>query len=404
MDILHVDLNNFFASCEMIEHPEYRDIPLAVGGNENDRHGIILAKNYPAKDRGIQTGMTLYQARKICPGIKLVEPHFDLYIKYSRLVRGILLRYTDRVEPFSIDESWLDVTHSKIFGTPVEIADKIREDVKRETGLTVSVGVSFCKIFAKLGSDLKKPDATTVISRENFREVVWKLPAGDLMGVGGKTAEKLKKYAIYTIGDIARANKDFLSDIIGKAGLDLYRYANGEDKEEVALYDETYTPKSVGNSTTFYKDLTNLTEIELGFTVLCENVVERMIKYSLAKARTICITVKDKDLKVYTKQKKLSPPCRDSITFTNECMDLFEKNFRSIPFIRLLGVSVTDFVEGDFEYQMSFFDTKERKDIDSVMMKIRDKFGHSSIVKANNLFDKKIADTFSDEDKSDKNK
>ncbi|MBQ7307961.1 MAG: DNA polymerase IV [Clostridia bacterium] len=396
-DILHCDLNNFYASCEMLENPELKDYPLAVGGSETDRHGIVLAKNYLAKAKGIQTGMTLYQAKKLCPNIVFVEPHFDLYSKYSKMVREILLRYTDRVEPFSIDESWLDVTHSKIFGTPKEIADKIRQDVKRETGLTVSVGVSFNKIFSKLGSDLKKPDATTCITRDNFKEIVWKLEVDNLLGIGKQTALKLKKYGIDTIGDLANTDKSFLENLLGKVGTDLYNYANGEDDTPIEIYNENYIPKSVGNSTTFYKNLTNLQEIELGFTVLCENVVARMIRYNLDKAKTLMITVKDKNLQSYTKQTKLKIPSRDSILFTDVCMDLFNKNFKTIPDIRLLGVAVSDFINGNTDIQLSFFDTPKTKDLDKVMLKIRNKYGYSSIVKANNLYDKKIANTFNDE-------
>lgn len=402
-DILHCDLNNFFASCEIIENPELKNVPLAVGGSEVDRRGVVLAKNYLAKNKGVQTGMTLYQAKKLCPDIVFVETHHDLYNRYSKQVRNILLRYTDRLEPYSIDESWLDVTHSKIFGTPKEIADKIREDVKKETGLTVSVGVSFNKIFAKLGSDLKKPDATTVISKENFKDLVWKLSVENLLGVGKHTAEKLKKYGIDTIGKLANTPKNFIESILGKIGGDLYEYANGNDNEEVEVYKENYIPKSVGNSTTFYKDLSSMKEIELGFTILCESVTERMIKYSLDKARTISITVKDNNLNVYNRQTKLSIPCRDSVVFTNECIKLFSKNFNKIPFVRLLGVSVTDFIDGSTDIQLSFFDEEpKQKDLDKIVLGIRNKYGYSSIVKANNLYDKKIANTFDDYDKKGK--
>lgn len=400
-DILHCDLNNFYASCEMIGKDELREVPLVVGGSEEARHGIVLAKNYIAKDKGIKTGMTIYQAKKICPNLVVCETHRELYEKYSKIVREILLRFTDRVEPFSIDESWLDVTNSKIFGTPLEIADKIRETVKKETGLTVSVGVSFNKVFAKLGSDLKKPDATTVISQENFKQIVWPLSADSMVGIGYQTYQKLKKYGINTIGDIANSDCKFLIEKLGKIGKELYDNANGNSSDEIPIYSEEHIPKSIGNSTTFYKDLTSFQEIELGFTVLCENVVQRMIKYSIEKAKTLSITVKDRNLETFSRQAKLPYPCRDSILFTNVCLELFNKHFKSFSYVRLLGVSVTDFVNEEYE-QLSFFDKPKNKDLDKVMSKIRDKYGYSSIVKANSLYDERIAKTFYDiEDKND---
>ena len=392
-DILHVDLNNFYASCEIINNPSLKNVPVAVGGSEDDRHGIVLAKNYLAKDRGITTGMTLYQAKKLCPDIVFVDVHFDLYNKYSKIVREILLEYTDRVEPFSIDESWLDVTHSKIFGSPKEIADKIREEVKQKTGLTVSVGVSFNKIFAKLGSDLKKPDATTVISIDNFKKIVWPLDADTMMGVGKHTYERLKKVGIKTIGDIAKTDKKFLEQLLGKMGVELYEYANGNDDDEVRLFTDNVKAKSIGNSTTFYKDITDIRDIELGFTILCENVSHRMIKHNFLSAGTISITVKYNDLTSSSRQTKFDIPCRDSQKFTEKCMELYNKNYKGIKPVRLLGVSVTDLSDRDDYTQISFFD-EPKKDIDKVILSIRDKYGYSSIVKANNLLDKKIASTF----------
>ena len=402
-DILHCDLNNFFASCEIIVDPDIKDKPVVVGGSEEDRHGVVLAKNYIAKNKGITTGMTIYQAKKLVPDLVIKDTHFDLYNHYSKLVREILLRYTDRVEPFSIDESWLDVTHSKIFGTPTEIADKIREDIKRETGLTASVGVSFNKIFAKLGSDMKKPDATTVITKENYKTIVWRLPVEDLIGIGKHTTQKLKKLGIDSIYRLANADIKLLENVFGKVGKDLYNYANGIGNDDVALYTDFVVPKSVGNSTTFYKDLTDIKDIELGFTVLAENVTERMIKYNLEKARTLCIVVKDRELNVYQKQCKLKVPCRNSQVFTDTALKLFTENYKDIRYVRLLGITVTDFVDGYTDYQLNMFESEpiynKGKDIDKVVLNIRNKFGHKAIVKANNLYDKKIASTFDDENR-----
>jgi len=214
--ILHSDLNNFYASVECLYRPELRDKPVAVGGDPERRHGIVLAKNYLAKATGIKTGEALWQARQKCPGLTVVPPNFPLYLRFSRLARKIYADYTDQIEPFGIDEAWLDVTGSHILGNGVQIADEIRERMKFELGVTVSVGVSWNKIFAKLGSDLKKPDATTAITRENYTRVAWPLPAEDLLYVGRATQRKLYKHGIYTIGDIAGAEPQYLRSFLGK--------------------------------------------------------------------------------------------------------------------------------------------------------------------------------------------
>ena len=206
--ILHCDLNCFYASVELLSHPDLRDVPMAVCGDPNSRHGIILAKNEPAKKFGIQTAETIWQAKKKCPDLVLLPPHHDLYREYSRKVNAIYDEYTDLVEPFGIDESWLDVTHTlHLFGGDARaLADALRERMKRQLGLTLSVGVSFNKVFAKLGSDYKKPDATTVISRENWKELVWPLQVGDLLYVGGAARKLLKQYGITTIGQLPPAS------------------------------------------------------------------------------------------------------------------------------------------------------------------------------------------------------
>lgn len=382
--ILHCDLNNFYASCEVLQNPSLRGKPVAVGGKEEDRHGVVVAANYEAKKFGVKCGVTTHEAKKLCKDLVICSPHFSLYNKCSRMVRKIYESYTDKVEVFSIDECFLDVTHSKIFGTPVEIANEIRERVKKEVGLTISVGVSFNKTFAKIGSDYKKPDATTVITEENFKSIVWPLPVGDLFGVGRKLKEKLMRFGVLTIGDLAHMDRNFLTSEFGKVGDDLYKKANGLDDEEVSAEEES--PKSIGNSATFYKDLTDLKDISLAFTTIAESVAERMIKKNIKVAHTLSITIRDADLKFYQKQCQI-PPCRSSELFSKTAFKLFTENFTFLKRVRLLGISVSGF---DERAQISLFDEKTDK-FDDIMSKIRQKYGHNKIVRANALLDSKIS-------------
>lgn len=382
--ILHCDLNNFYASCEVLQNPSLRGKPVAVGGREEDRHGVVVAANYEAKKFGVKCGVTTHEAKKLCKDLVICSPHFSLYNKCSRMVRKIYESYTDKVEVFSIDECFLDVTHSKIFGSPVEIANEIRERVKKEVGLTISVGVSFNKTFAKIGSDYKKPDATTVITEENFKSIVWPLPVGDLFGVGRKLKEKLMRFGVLSIGDLAHMDRNFLISEFGKVGDDLYKKANGLDDEEVSAEEES--PKSIGNSATFYKDLTDLKDISLAFTTIAESVAERMIKKNIKVAHTLSITIRDADLKFYQKQCQI-PPCRSSELFSKTAFKLFTENFTFLKRVRLLGISVSGF---DERAQISLFDEKTDK-FDDIMSKIRQKYGHNKIVRANALLDSKIS-------------
>ena len=382
--ILHCDLNNFYASCEVLQNPSLRGKPVAVGGKEEDRHGVVVAANYEAKKFGVKCGVTTHEAKKLCKDLVICSPHFSLYNKCSRMVRKIYESYTDKVEVFSIDECFLDVTHSKIFGSPVEIANEIRERVKKEVGLTISVGVSFNKTFAKIGSDYKKPDATTVITEENFKTIVWPLPVGDLFGVGRKLKEKLMRFGVLTIGDLAHMDRNFLISEFGKVGDDLYKKANGLDDGEVSAEEES--PKSIGNSATFYKDLTDLKDISLAFTTIAESVAERMIKKNIKVAHTLSITIRDADLKFYQKQCQI-PPCRSSELFSKTAFKLFIENFTFLKRVRLLGISISGF---DERAQISLFDEKTDK-FDDIMSKIRQKYGHNKIVRANALLDSKIS-------------
>ena len=279
--ILHSDLNACYASIECMLNPALRGKPVAVGGSAEARHGIILAKSQEAKVCGVKTGEALWQAKLKCPNLIIVEPHFEQYRRFSGYAHEIYLRYTDLVEPFGLDECWLDVTGSThIFGSGEKIANEIRETIKAELGLTVSVGVSFNKIFAKLGSDMKKPDAVTCIGKDNFKEKIWHLPAADILGVGRSTEKKLESYGIVTIGDIAKSDAAFLRRILGKCGGELWSYANGLDSSRVKSYDLAIPAKSIGHGVTCRADLVNADEV---WKVMLEQAAQR--KQACGKSR-----------------------------------------------------------------------------------------------------------------------
>lgn len=389
--ILHSDLNNFYASCEQAFNPSLKGSFLGVTGSVKSRHGIILAKSTNAKLMGVKTGMTIRAAKDICPDLVLVEADFEKYLYYSDLVRKIYLEYTDLVEPFGIDEAWLDVTGSKIFGDGEKIANEIRKRV-RDLGLTASVGVSFNKIFAKLGSDMKKPDATTVISYDNYKNMVWNLPASDLLMVGRKTAEKLSKFNVNTIGDLAMTDANFLTKSFGKWGAMLSDYANGRDFSPVRKYEEPDEIKSVGNSMTCYRDLVNLDDVHVMFSVLTDSVASRVVKKNLGRAGTVSITVRDENLQTFTRQAKLNPPSSYSDDILDLAVELFQKNYDFKKGIRTLGVSVSDFRRE--EGQISMFDDggyEKKMKLQKAVGVIRDKYGQKSVQKAVTLKDTRIS-------------
>ena len=389
--ILHVDLNNFYASVEMKLNPSLEGKFIGVCGNVENRHGIILAKSENAKKMGVKTGMTILDAKRICPEIMLVEANHSHYISYSKMARAIYREYTDKIEPFGIDECWLDVTGSiKLFGSGKEIADTIRERVKKELGLTVSVGVSFNKVFAKLGSDLNKPDGTTVIDENNYKQVVWNLPASELLFVGKSTAEKLKKINIITIGDLANADIDYLEKRFGKWGVSLHDYANGKDNSPVNYDDEDDEIKSVGNSITSYRDLKTDEDVKILFTVLAESVSSRLISYGLGKATTLSIYVRDEFLNSSTRQGKLKTPSVLPEDFMSFAFELFKKNYDFSSGIRTIGITVSNFIlDGE---QISFDDEiyDKKLKLNTAISGIKDKYGNKTVVKGIVLKDKKL--------------
>ena len=377
-------MNGFYASVELLSHPELRDKPMAVCGNPENRHGIILAKNEPAKKYGVVTAETLWQAKKKCPELQLVPPHHDKYKEYSRKINDIYSRFTDMVEPFSIDESWLDVTASlKLFGSGRQIADVIRQTVRAQLGLTLSAGVSFNKIFAKMGSEYKKPDATTVISRENYRDILWPLPARDLFFVGSVTADKLAKAGITTIGDLARADRRFLGAMLGKQGEMLYDYANGLDDAPVGLYSERQKIKSVGNGITFRRNLTGETDIRTAVTGLSDTVAGRLRKYQL-KAAGVKVDIKDPYFKQISRQKQLDLPTNLAEEISAAALLILKNTWRPADPIRMLTITGINLSDENEAEQLSLFslDNPRRSKgerIERTMDDIRAKFGDAAI-------------------------
>ena len=385
--ILHCDMNSFYASVELLEHPELDGKPVAVCGDPHSRHGIILAKNEEAKKYKVQTAETIWQARRKCPDLILLAAHHYKYEQFSKIINAIYLRYTDLVEPFSIDESWLDVTGSlsKFGMTGKEIADEIRETVKTETGLRQSVGVSFNKIFAKMGSDYKKPDATTVITRENYKDILWPLPARDLIFVGKSTAAKLESLNIRTIGAIAQADPSMLHRVFGKHGDEMYRYANGLEDSPVARYDAAREYKSVGNGITFRRNLQGRGDVRTAVVSLSDRVSVRLRKHGL-RASGVKVDIKDPNLRTISRQMQLESSTNSSAELAKAAMDLIDRNWRYTDPIRLITVTGINISEGMPEEQISLFEPvleekrKQNEAIDAAMDSIRDKFGKYSIM------------------------
>lgn len=392
--ILHSDLNNFYASVECLYNPSLRGKPVAVAGNPEARHGIVLAKNYAAKACGVATGNPLWMAKQKCPDIVFVPPHYDLYMKYSKIAREIYSEYTDRVESYGLDECWLDVTGSThLFGDGKIIADKLRERIKQELGVTASVGVSYNKIFAKLGSDMKKPDATTVITSDRFREIVWPLPVSDLLYVGRATHNKLRRYGITTIGELAQANRDFLRHLLGKNGEMLWLFANGLDTSPVSNIGAKSLIKSIGNSTTAPRDLVTDEDIRITLRVLCESVSSRMREYGFV-CSTVQIGVRDNELHSYERQGKLLYPNRTTSALSEKAFELYKQNHTSGKPVRSLSVRACKLSVLENE-QLSLLpeisSIQKQEAIDSVIDNIRSRFGHFSVQRGIMLCDKRLS-------------
>ena len=385
--IFHCDCNSFYASVELLSHPDLRAKPVAVCGDPQSRHGIILAKNEPAKACGVKTAETIWQARRKCPDLILLPAHHHLYREYSRRVNAIYERFTDLVEPFGIDESWLDVTGTlHLFGSDaVALADRIRDTVRSELGLTVSVGVSFNKVFAKLGSDYKKPDATTLITTENFRHIVWPLPVTDLLFVGRAAARVMEQYGIHTIGQLAAFDRDALVRLLGKTGGQLWNYANGLENDPVAPAGQYTPPKSVGNGLTFPRNLTTREEVRQGLALLCDQVAVRLRRHHL-KAGTVQLTIRDPEFKDICRQQPLDAPTCTARELHRAAMDIVARAWRPNAPIRALTVTAHNLIpEEECAEQQTLFDLQapRRRDkvekLERAMDAIRHKYGRDAL-------------------------
>ncbi len=383
--ILHVDQNCFFASVEMIYNPECRNVPMAVVGDKEKRHGIILAKNQLASKAGVKTAEAIWQAQMKCPELVTLPAHYEKYQFYSEKLRELYEEYTDKVEPFGLDECWLDITEYLGSRTPLEIADEIRERVKSEFGLSCSVGVSFNKIFSKLGSDYKKPDATTVITKDTYKDIVWPLPVSDLLFVGKNSTKALNQVNIMTIGDLAKADKTFLERYMGKAGNQLWTYANGLDDSPVHLSEFRREIKSVGNSTTTPKDMVNFQEIKGTMRFLSATVARRMREHGIVGS-CIQITVKDTNLEVYEHQRMLYEPTDDEGVIYKTACELFDESYDWHLPVRSVGVRCTKTSRSEDGVQMSIFsnydDDEKSSKLTSLLDEINARHGSGTIKSA----------------------
>ncbi len=381
--ILHCDLNNFFASVSLLSNPTLYDMPVAVCGSVEARHGIVLAKNEIAKKFGVKTAEAVWQAKQKCPNLVTLPPDYKKYNEYSLLAREIYSRYTDLVEPFGIDECWLDVTGSTLlFGSGEQIANRIRRDIKRELGITISVGVSFNKVFAKLGSDMKKPDAVTVISRENFRQKVWCLPVTDLLFVGKSTAQKLNQNGIFTVEDITKCDDSMLARLLGKNGAQLKRYALGDDNSPVTPPSENDVPKSIGRTITPPKDIETNDDVWKIYISIAEEISEILHQKGLF-ATTIQVHTRDTALKTKEYSYTLNSPLNTSILIAREAMELFRKSYNWQLPLRSVGFRVTNLKSDNVAFQQDLFGTDDQnhrqEKIEDSILTVRKKFGTDSL-------------------------
>lgn len=385
--ILHCDLNNFYASVECLLNPSLKGYCVAVTGDQDMRHGIVLAKSNEAKAAGVKTAEAIWQARKKCPDLICVPPHYDDYVRYSKQVKSIYLQYSDKVESFSLDECWIDVSESmNLFGDGKKIADEIRERVKAETGLTISVGVSFTKSFAKLGSDMKKPDATTVISKENFRKTVWNLDVGEMLMIGRKTAEKLNRYNIFTIGQLAKADDGLIKEVFGVNGIKIIDAANGRDFTPVGSAYEERDIKSVGHGTTAAMDVKTVEDASSIIYFLCEMISTRMRRYKVV-GKTVSLDMRNIQLEHLSRQKPMPKSNYITKNIAKAAVELLKENWKpekDLP-LRTITVAVSNLEKADGDTQQDFFAENSKKDekLEGAMDVIRGKYGFDAISRGN---------------------
>ena len=389
--ILHADCNSFYVSCEVCYRPELRGLPVVVGGDPEARHGIVLAKSDAAKAAGIKTGHVLWQAKSLCKDLIILPPDYRKYLRFSKMTREIFGDYSDRVEPFGLDEAWIDVSGSS---TTIEdgerIAHALRERIKEELGITVSVGVGDNKIMAKLGSDMKKPDAVTVVHPDHYTDQVWPLPVGELLYVGPATETKLKRLGLYTIGDLARMQPHDIHGILGKNGVMLWSFANGLDQSPVSTTGYAPDIKSIGNSTTTPADMVCDEDVMRTIWVLSEAVAERLREHGF-RARTVQISVRDNALKSYERQIKLKRPTQIAAELARASMSLFRANHRwdTDKALRSIGVRGADLETDTGAVQLSLFAEEIKREkterIEHAMDEVRKRFGHFAMMRGSLL-------------------
>ena len=394
--IIHSDMNSCYTSIECSLNPELKGKPVAVGGSVEDRHGIILAKTAEAKKFGVTTGEAIWQAQRKCPDLIVVPPHFDIYAEYSALARDIYRRYTDEIEPMGLDEAWCDITGSiLLFGSAENITNGIRKAFKEELGITVSIGVSFNKIFAKLGSDLAGTDEVVTITKENYKDVVWPLDVGAIMGVGRKTAEKLRSYGISTVGDLAVRDIKDLHFLLGVVGDDLWRYANGYDDSRVMKDGYMRDVKSIGHGVTCREDLINDEEVWLGFLKLCQDISRRLRKEKLA-ARGVQIAVRDSFLMTKQFQCETVYPTQSATEIAKTAFKLFKDNYRWRNNVRALSVRAINLCDEDAPVQLDlsgeYKQHDRQKSIDDATFMLREKFGSDAVFNCSVMMEKKMPD------------
>ncbi|MFI3229410.1 MAG: DNA polymerase IV [Bacillota bacterium] len=410
--ILHCDVNNFYASVEMVLNPELQGKAVAVCGDPDKRRGIVLAKSNIAKSAGVKTGDPVWQALQKCGDLILVPPTYKKYTEYSRIIYGIYTEFTSEVESFGLDECWLDVTHcKKLFGSPVEIAEKIKKTVNERTGLTISIGVSFTKVFAKLGSDLKKPDAISVISIENFKQVAWRLPVQEMLYVGRSTQKTLNAVSVKTIGDLAHTEASYLQKLFGKVGLKLYEYSNGIDTEEVKCYTDVHIPDSIGNGTTTPQDITNIGDASSVIFALCEMIGFRLRQYNML-AGGVSLSMRNVELYTFSRQMIINPTC-SAYEIATKALHLLQKNydFKYMLPLRSLSVGTHKLVKSGGFVQTSMFEEQSHKneDLEASVDRLRSKYGYGVLrrgVTVDTVFscdDREAEDDFLPFDKNMKN-
>ncbi len=391
--ILHSDLNNFYASVECMENSELKNKAIAVCGSPQNRHGVVLAKNIIAKSKGIKTGDTVNEAKQKCPDIIFVEPRFDKYIEISKKVRSIYYDYTNLIEPFGIDECWLDITNSiPLFPSALHIAREIKERIKEEIGITVSIGISFNKIFAKLGSDMKKPDAITVINKDDFKNKIWALPISELLYAGKSTTKTLRRLNIFTIGDIAKANPYIIKQHLGKNGVMLQLYAQGKDTTPVNSIEYKREIKSIGNGTTTPFDLTNIDDIKIILILLSESISKRLMNKNLY-CQTISLAIKFNNLELIERQIPITVATNSAEIIFKKALEIYKNEEITLP-VRALSIRCCNIINKIViqESLLNKYSKLEKyKKLDNMREKIRQEYGWNGLQKAIMLINKRLS-------------